>query len=180
MAHKSSKAFLFCEDYFQPPYALPVLLFIDHVYIWIIPWAPNCFHQAGNRIQRWETHRRPERSSQEGEERISDATGSALHRLHGSNPSTDVVKELVEGFPEASLHKNEKDQLPIQQSVTWNVDSVKYLSEGIKHDVGGRGTRSGLFATSKNRTWPDHSSINCGRGYSDDPIPYDTAYLEVI
>jgi len=80
---------------------------------------------------------------------VIEATGVALHRLHKPQPSIDIVTALVKGIPEAMSHTNKKDRLPIQTAREWEGVSVKYIpilaKEGIRHNVGGRGMRGGLF-----------------------------------
>jgi hypothetical protein len=82
---------------------------------------------------------------------FSDSAGNALHRLDETNPSIDsTVKKLIQGFPDSPLvsFENEEGQLPIQSAV-WNNEYVNYVpilaKVGIKHEVGGRGTRGGLL-----------------------------------
>ena len=116
---------------------------------------------------------------------LTDATGGALHRLvHISKPSIETVKELVHGIPDALSFKNEEDQLPIQ-SAGWNHHAFKYIpilaKEGIKHEVGGRGMRGGLLLVDP----VDEDDLNtlqslANMGISSDPIPADTASLEVM
>jgi len=115
---------------------------------------------------------------------ISDATGSALHRLKESKPSIDVVKQLVEIIPDALSCDNVEDQLPIQSAV-WHPDAVKYIpvlaKEGIKYEISGRGMWGGLLAvdpTDKDFWNPLQLIVNiCDK---EDPISYDTAHLEVM
>ena len=129
----------------------------------------------------------PQNSSQDCEDRVryTDATGSALHRLHKSKPSINTVNELIQGIPDALSIKNEKDQLPIQ-SVVWNRNSVRYVpilaKVGTIHEVGGRGMRGGLLVvdpTVDDDDWNPLQVCACV-GCAPDPIPCDTAYLEVF
>ena len=115
---------------------------------------------------------------------FTDATGGALHRLKITNPSIDVVKDLIEGIPDALSFENEKGQLPIQSAV-WNRRAVKYIpilaKVGIKDEVGGRGMRGGLLVAD-----PVHDDdlntlqLLANVGISSNPIPDDTARLEVM
>ena len=115
------------------------------------------------------------------------ATGGALHRLDETQPSIDTVNELIQGIPDALSFEDEDGLLPIQSAV-WEKDAVKYIpilaKVGIKHEVGGRGMRGGLLVPDPTDT--DAKSplqclaVACEGWYDEDPIPYDTARLEVM
>ena len=115
---------------------------------------------------------------------VTDATGGAPHRLNVSKPSIDTVKELILGIPDALSVKNEGDQLPVQSAV-WHSDSTKYVpilaKEGIKHEVGGRGMRGGLLAVDPiSHNGKNTLQVLASSGISSDPIPRDTACLDVM
>ena len=115
------------------------------------------------------------------------ATGGALHRLMQTNPSIETVKKLIQGVPDALSFQDECDhQLPIQSAVYYcMLDTVKYIhilaKEGLKHEVGGRGTRGGLLVPD-----PEDEHIRntlqliVSKGRPGNPIPYDTAYLDAL
>jgi len=115
---------------------------------------------------------------------VSDATGGALHRLTGSTPSINAVKQLVESIPDALSFKNEEDQLPIQSAV-WDKNAVKYVpilaKVGIKLEVSGRGMRGGLLVPyPKGKHNKSTLQVIVNIRSSSDPIPHDTAYLDVM
>jgi len=116
---------------------------------------------------------------------VSDAAGVALHRLTGSKPSIDAVKELVDRFPDALSCKNEEDQLLVQSAVS-NTDTVKYVpifaTAGIKFNVGGRGLRGGLLVEDPKYedNWTNTLQSITGIRDDGDPIPHDAACLDVF
>ena len=107
-----------------------------------------------------------------------DAAGNALHRLDETKPIIDVVKELVEGFPDSLSFENKKDRLPIQSAVR-NSNAVKYLpilaKVGIKHEI----ARWIIGCSSSFTTGPLFQLLAC-LGNSSNPIPTDTLRLDLL
>jgi len=79
---------------------------------------------------------------------LTKAVGEYLHNLRVHKLSKDKLKELIEAFPAALSHTNDKGQLPIH-SAMWNTHSMQFVAllaeEGVKLNVGGEGNRGGLL-----------------------------------
>lgn len=107
-----------------------------------------------------------------------------LHRLKETKPSIDVIKELIQGFPDSLSFENKKDRLPIQSAVR-NSNAVKYLpilaKEGTKHEVGGIGMRGGLLVEHPASEYKLKSLQSLASlGIPSNPIPSDTACLDAL
>eukprot|EP00979_Chaetoceros_neogracilis_P016416 scaffold8007_cov263-Chaetoceros_neogracile.AAC.7 len=116
---------------------------------------------------------------------LTQATGKALHRLHESKPSEDIVKQMVEGIPSSLSYKDDASQFfPVQLAV-WNIHSIKYLpilaKEGIKHNVGGRVKRGGLLVADP-RFGHNQNTLQLlvNIGSISNAIPFDTACLNAM
>ena len=113
------------------------------------------------------------------------AAGKALHRLDDSEPSEATVKQLVEGIPSALSYTNGIGRLPVQSAAWWDCCDGKYIpilaKEGIKHNVGGDLMRGGLLVVDPEDTQNMNTlQVLASLGDPDDPMPFDTAYLDLL
>ncbi|GFH57156.1 hypothetical protein CTEN210_13632 [Chaetoceros tenuissimus] len=86
---------------------------------------------------------------EECNDKIEEAFGKSMHKLHKHKPSVDAVEKVVKKFPSTLLYESDVDgRIPIQSAaISPCVGYVPVLAkEGMKHEVlEGEDARGGLF-----------------------------------
>ncbi|GFH57239.1 hypothetical protein CTEN210_13715 [Chaetoceros tenuissimus] len=85
---------------------------------------------------------------EECNEKIEEAFGKSMHKLHKHKPSVDAVEKVIKKFPSTLSYESDVDgRIPIQSTaISPCVGYVPVLAkEGMKHKVGDGDERTGLL-----------------------------------
>ena len=115
---------------------------------------------------------------EECNEKLLDAFGESMHKLHKHEPSFEAVEKVAKKFPSTLSYIDENGRLPIQTALT-KVDVVEYIpilaKEGMKQNVGGEDARGGLLSRHPDDI-DNWNSLQCLSGC----LPDDDENIEML
>ena len=93
---------------------------------------------------------------EEANEKILDAFGESMHRVHEHKPSIEAMEKVVKKFPSTLSYEDDYERIPIQKAAYYNDENnnnefavPEYVpalaKEGVRHQIGGEDSRGGLL-----------------------------------